>query len=83
MLDRQMNREVPAIAAVWCNKGVSLGSGPLACAPDLPSMQLKGTELILENSGPVNRERAAWNRRTTSGEPPIERQPLRRKQLDS
>ncbi len=63
-------REVKAVAALWCNKGISLGSGPLACAPDVPNLQLKGTELILSDSGPAHRERAAWNARTT-GAPPI------------
>lgn len=67
----QPYREVRGISAVWCNKGVSLGSGPLACAPDAPSLQLKGTELILGDNGPITRARAAWNRRTTSTAPPL------------
>lgn len=63
-------REVKAISALWCNKGTSFGSGPLACAPDVPSLQLKGNELILSDSGPYHRERAAWNAKTT-GAPPL------------
>lgn len=67
----QPYREVKGISAVWCNKGVSLGSGPLACAPDQPTLTLKGTELILGDNGPIDRARAAWNRRTTSNAPPL------------
>jgi len=66
----QPYREVKAASALWCNKGMSLGSGPLACAPDVPNLQLKGSELILSDSGPFHRERAAWNTKTT-GAPPI------------
>lgn len=66
----QPYREVKAQSALWCNKGVSLGSGPLACAPDVPALQLKGNELILADSGPFHRERAAWTAKTT-GAPPI------------
>ena len=66
----QPYREVKAVSALWCNKGISLGSGPLACAPDVPALQLKGSELILSDSGPYHREKAAWNAQTT-GAPPI------------
>ncbi len=34
------------------------------------TLQLKGSELILSDSGPYQRERAAWNTKTT-GAPPI------------
>ncbi len=61
----QPYREVKAVSALWCNKGTSLGSGPLACAPDVPTLQLKGNEFILSDSGPFHRERAAWNTNTT------------------
>ena len=67
----QPYREVKAVNSVWCNKGVSLGSGPLACAPDTPTLQLKGTELILSDNEPADHARAAWNQRTTSGAPPL------------
>lgn len=65
----QPYREVKALSALWCNKVTSLGSGPLACAPDVPTLQFKGNELILADSGPFHRERAAWNTKTT-GSPP-------------
>lgn len=67
----QPYREVKGISAAWCNKGVSLGSGPLACAPDTANLQLRGTELILGDNGAISRARAAWNRRTTSTAPPL------------
>lgn len=64
-------RETRGVSALWCNKGTSLGYGVVSCAPDLPTLQLKGIELILFDNGPVTRERAAWNRRTTSTAPPL------------
>lgn len=66
----QPYREVKGLSALWCDKGTSLGSGPVACAPDVPVLQLKGNELILGDSGPSHRERAAWNAQTTTA-PPI------------
>lgn len=66
----QPYRETKAVSALWCNKGVSLGSGPLACALDVPVLQLKGSELILSDSGPYHREKTAWNTQT-NGAPPI------------
>ncbi len=66
----QPYRETKGVSALWCNKGISLGSGPVACAPDVPNLQLKGRELILGDSGPFHRERDAWNTKTT-GAPPI------------
>ena len=64
-LPRSESRLCPLV-----QQSVSLGSGPLACAPDVPALQLKGSELILSDSGPYHREKAAWNAQTT-GAPPI------------
>lgn len=63
-------RDVEGLSALWCNKGVSFGSDPLACAPNVPNLQLKGNELILSDTGPYQRERALWNQRTI-GAPPL------------
>ena len=63
-------RYAKGISASWCNTGTLNSPGVYVCAPNSPNLLLKGSELILGDNGPAQRERAAWNAQTT-GAPPI------------
>ncbi len=58
------------VSAAWCNVGTLNSPGVYICAPNSPNLLLKGSELILGDNGPAQRERAAWNAQT-AGTPPI------------
>lgn len=58
------------LGGAWCNVGTPNGPNHFICAPDVPTLTMKPSELILGDNGIAAKERAAWNRQS-SGAPPL------------
>ena len=62
-------RYTKSIGAGWCNVGTLTGPNQYVCAPDVPNLVFKTTELILGDNGIAARERAEWNRQSSTTPP--------------